>query len=72
MKYHLVMLESCIGKGKITEPSIQCNFEGVESLDIPVTVTEQKKEDDEEIFKKLNVPWFPAGVSSFQERKFIY
>ena len=63
MKYHSVMLESCTGKGKIAEPSIECNFEGVESPDIPVTVTEQQKEDDEEIFKKLNVPWFPEGAS---------
>ena len=36
-------------------------------LDVPITVTE----NDEEIFKKLNVPWFPEGTSSFQEGKFI-
>ena len=39
MKYHSVMLESCTGKGKIAKPSIQCNFEGVESPNFPVTVT---------------------------------
>ena len=65
------MLESCTGKGKNAEPSIQCNFEGVESPNILVTVIEQQKEDDEEIFKKLNVPWFPEGASSFQEGKVI-
>ena len=70
-KYHSVMLESCTEKGKIAEPSIQCNFEGAESPDIPVTVTEQQKEDDEEIFKKLNVPWFPEGASSFKKGKVI-
>ena len=41
MKYHSVMLESCTGKGKIADPSIQCHFEGAESPDIPVTVIEQ-------------------------------
>ena len=59
MKNHSVMLESCIGKGKIVEPSIQSNFEGVESPNIAVTVTEQQKEDDEEIFKKLKCPLVP-------------
>ena len=68
-KYHSVMLESCTGKRKIAEPSIQCNFEGVESPDIPVTVTEQQQEDDEDIFKKLNIPWVSEGVPSLQEGK---
>ena len=63
MKHHSVMLESCTGKEKIADPSIQCNFEGVESLDIPVTMIEQQKEDDEEIFNKLNDPWFLEGAS---------
>ena len=71
MKHHSMMLESCTSKGKIADPLIQCNFEGAESLDIPVTTTERQKEDDEEIFKKLNVPWFPEGASSFKEGKFI-
>ena len=29
------------------------------------------EEDDEEIFKKLNVPWLSEGTSSFQEGKCI-
>ena len=35
-KYHSMMLESCTGKGKIAEPSIQCNFEGVKSPNVPI------------------------------------
>ena len=35
-KNHSVMLESCTCKEKITVPSIQCNFEGVKSPDVPV------------------------------------
>ena len=43
MKHHLVMLQSCRGKGKITEPLFECNFEGAESPDIPVTVQSNRK-----------------------------
>ena len=53
------MLASCTGEGKTTEPSIQCNFEGVESPDIPVTVTEQQQknidEDDLLKFQRQNL-----------------
>ena len=71
-KYNSVMLEACTVKGKIAKPSIQCNFEGVKSPDIPV-VTEvfKHEEDDEEIFKRLNVPSLSEGTSSFQEGKCI-
>ena len=51
MKHHSVMLATCIGEGKIAEPSIQCNFEGAESPYIPVTVIEQEQADDEDILK---------------------
>ena len=71
MKHQSVMLAACTGEGKITDPSIQCNFEGVESPYFHVTVIEQQQEDDEQFFKKLNIPWMPKGVSSFQERKCI-
>ena len=66
------MLESSIGKGKIAKPSIQCNFEGVKSPNVPV-VTEVFKygEDDEEFFKKLNAPWLSEVTSSFQDEKCI-
>ena len=41
VKHHSVMLASCIGEGKSTEPSSHCNFEGDEYPDIPVKVTKQ-------------------------------
>ena len=41
MKHYSVMLGSCIGEGKSTEPSSQCNFEGDEYPHIPVKVAEQ-------------------------------
>ena len=66
------MLESCTCKENIVVPSIECNFEDLKSLDIPV-VTEvfKHEEDNEEIFKRLNVPWLSKGTSSFQEGKCI-
>ena len=65
------MTTSCTGEEKIAEPSTQCNFEGPESPGVPVTVTEQQQEDDEEIFKKLKIPWIPEGMSSFSKGKSI-
>ena len=71
-KYLSMLLESCTRKGKIVEPSIQCNFEGVKSPNVPVAIDVFKyEEDDEEIFKKFNVPSLPEGTSSFQEGKCI-
>ena len=64
------MLESCTCKEKIAIPLIQCNFEGVKSTDVPI-VTEifKHEEDDEAIFKKLNIPWLSEETLSFQEGK---
>ena len=42
MKHHSMMLEACTSEGKIADPSIQCNFEGAESPDFPVTMKEQQ------------------------------
>ena len=47
------------------------SYKGDNSKQVPVTVTEQHKEDDEKSFKKLNIPWFPEGASSFQEGKVV-
>ena len=34
-------------------------------------MTEQQQEDDEEIFKKLKIPWMPEGLSSASKGKCI-
>ena len=71
MKQQSVMTTLCANEEKIAEPSTQCNFEGNESPGVPVIMTEQHQEDDEEIFKKLKIPWRPEGLSSASEGKCI-
>ena len=61
----------CGDEENIPEPSIRYRFEGNESLGVPVIMTEQQQEDDEDIFKKLKIPWMPEGLSSTSEGKCI-
>ena len=44
-------------------------IKGDRSQKVTIAVTEQHEEDDEEIFKKLNIPWLSEEASSFQEGK---
>ena len=69
MKQQLVMTTLCANEENITQPSTQCNFEGNESPRVHVIMTEQQQQDDEEIFKKLKIPWMPEGLSSASEGK---
>ena len=46
---------------EIIEEEVHCNVEAEEHPDIPVTFTELLKEDDE-IYKKLKIPWIPEGM----------
>ena len=66
------MLESSTNKTKIAEKSMDCNTKGVGSPEIPI-VSEvfKNEEDDDAIFKKLNIPWLSEKASSFQEGKCI-
>ena len=66
------MTTLCADEEKIVDPSTQCNFEGDESPGVPITMIEQQQEDDEEILKKLKIPWMPEGLSSTSEGKCIY
>ena len=67
MKQQSMMTTLYADEENIVEPSTQCNFERDESPRVPVTMTEQKQEDDEEIFKKLKILWMPEGLSSTSE-----
>ena len=49
---------------------VQCNVESEERLEIPMTFTELMKED-EEIYKKLKIPWAPEGMLPISESKCI-
>ena len=65
------MTDLCVDEENIAEPSTQCSFEGNEYPWVPIIITEQQQEDDEEIFKKLKIPWMPEGLSSASEGKCI-
>ena len=65
------MTSLCADEENIAEPSTQFSFEGNESPGVPVTMTEQEQENDEEIFKRLKIPWMPEGLSSASEGKCI-
>ena len=70
MKQHSVMKNFCAEEEKIAEPSAQCSFEVNESPGAPVAMTGQQ-EKDEEIFKKMKIPWMPEGMHSASEGQCI-
>ena len=57
---------SCVEKGEIAEQSVQCSINVKEYSEIPMTLTEHM-EEDEEIFKKLKIPWMPEGIHPVSE-----
>ena len=71
MKEDSLIEKPSLMKNTVKEQFKYFSFKGDNSKQVPVTVTEQHKEDDEEIFKKFNIPWLPEGSSSFHEGKFI-
>ena len=61
---------SCIEKGEVAVKSVKCRIEAEEYSEIPMTLTEHM-EEDEEIFRKLKIPWIPEGVQSVLEGKYM-
>ena len=70
MKHHSVMTRFCAEKENIAEASTQCSFEVNESPGALVAMIEQQ-EEDEDIFKKLKIPWMPEGMHLVLEGKCI-
>ena len=60
----------CINKGEVAEKSVKCSIEAEEYSEIPMTLTEHM-EEDEEIFRKLKIPWIPKGMQPVLEGKCI-
>ena len=54
-----MMTGLCADEENIVELSNQYIFEGNESPGVPVTMTEHEKKEDEQIFKRLKIPWMP-------------
>ena len=63
-----MILESSIGKYKVVEQSIDFSTERVRSQEVPVEQEEVKNEEDDElIFRKMNIPWLSDKSSILQE-----
>ena len=60
---------SCMEKREVIK-EVQCNVEAKEHPNTPMTFTEHMKED-EEIYKKLKIPWIPEAMQSILEGKCI-
>ena len=70
MEQHLVITSFCAEKEKVAKPSAQCSFEVNEFPWVPVAMTKQL-EEDEEIFKKLKIPWMLEEMHLVLEGKMI-
>ena len=71
MKQQSLMTGLCADEERIAEPSAQCSFKGNESPGILVAMTEQQQEEDEDIFKRLKIPWIPEEMHPTSEGKCI-
>ena len=60
-KQHSAISIFCAQKGRVVEQSTQCSVEVKEYSEVPLAMTEQL-EEDEEIFKKLKIPWMPEEM----------
>ena len=58
-------------KDTVKEQSKDFSFKEDKSKKVPEAETEQHEEDNEEIFRKLNIPWLYEEASSLQEGNFI-
>ena len=54
---------SCLEKKEMVEEKAPCNAENEELPKFPVTYT-GLMEEDEEIYKKLKIPWIPEGLQT--------
>ena len=52
-----VTMKSSLVKDTVVEQSKESNIKEYKSQKVPIIVIEKHEEDDEAIFKKLNIPW---------------
>ena len=68
------VVSSCLEKKEMVEEKVPCKAESEEHLGFPGTSTELM-EEDEEIYRRLNIPWIPnemqttAGDKSIDSEK---
>ena len=59
-----------IEKGEVAEKSTKCSIEAEEYSKIPITLIKHM-EEDEEIFRKLKIPWIPEEMQPVLEGKYF-
>ena len=64
-------MKSYLEKNIAVEQSKDSSIKGDKSQKVPVVVADQHEEDDDAIFKRLNIPCLSDKASSFQEGKCI-
>ena len=66
-KEYSLILESSPGKDKVAEQSKDSSIRRDRSQKVPVEVADQDKEDDDLVFRKMNIPWLPDKDSTAKE-----
>ena len=60
-------LELSLEKDKVAEQPKFCNTERDMSLEVPVEEADKEEEEDDLIFRKMNIPWLPDKSSTAKE-----
>ena len=66
-KEHPVTLESSPGKDKVVEQLKVCSTERDRSLEVLVEEAHKDEEDNDLIFRKMNIPWLSDKTSTTKE-----
>ena len=71
-KEHSMILESSTCKDKVAKQSIDFSTESFRSPEVPVEEEAVKNEEDDDlIFRKMNIPWLSDKTSTLQEEMCI-
>ena len=60
-------MDSSQGKDKVAEQSKDSSIRRDRSQKVPVEVADQDEEDDDLVFRKMNIPWLSNKASTTKE-----
>ena len=66
-KEYSLILESSPGKDKVAKQSKYSSIRRDRSQKVPVEVADQDEEDDDLVFRKMNIPWLSDKDSTTKE-----
>ena len=70
-KEHLVTPKSSLSKDKDAEQPKVCSTEKCIPLEVPIEEAYKEGEDDDLIFRKMNIPWLSDKTSTEKEGLYI-